>query len=415
VNRNIRALCVCFLLCTVSRTSAFEEGGPGVVCRRIADRIISRTLYSVVDGSSGQILEAENLRTVSASARLGSEYNDWAYFYGVMLSGMLRAGEILKEPAYTEYAVRNFGFTFDHLEYFRDQWEVLQVPRAPYYRVFRMNMLDDCGAMGAALQDVYRVRKDPRFLRMIRRIANYIGNVQLRLPDGTLSRPDPRFMTLWADDLYMSVPFLARMGAFSGERRYYDDAALQVVQFYGRLLNTPLSVLHHAWFSDTGERSVGLWGRANGWAIVATTELLAHLPVDHPKRDTVLRLYRLHLAGLASLQDSSGLWHQLLDRQDSYLETSCSAMFCYAAARGVNEGWIGRQYEDMCRRAWQGVVSRVRPDGQVEGICRGTEVGSDAEFYLNRPTPLNDPRGIGAVLLAGAEMVRLEPSKSLKQ
>jgi rhamnogalacturonyl hydrolase YesR len=118
-------------------------------------------------------------------------------------------------------------------------------------------------------------------------------------------------------------------------------------------------------------------------------------------------LFRRHVRGIAALQDSTGLWHQVLDQPDSYLETSCSAMFCYAMAKGIHRGWLGPEYARHCVRAWGGVATRVRPDGLVEGICRGTEVGFDLEYYRTRPTPLNDPRGLGAILLAGSEMQRL--------
>jgi len=64
------------------------------------------------------------------------------------------------------------------------------------------------------------------------------------------------------------------------------------------------------------------------------------LPENHPRRPAVLALYRDHVRGLAALQDGAGLWHQLLDRPDSYLETSASAMYVYSIARGINRGWI---------------------------------------------------------------------------
>jgi hypothetical protein len=63
-------------------------------------------------------------------------------------------------------------------------------------------------------------------------------------------------------------------------------------------------------------------------------ELLSVLPEDHPGRAAVLAQYRAHVAGLAAAQGGAGLWHQLLDRNDSYLETSASAMYVYAIARG---------------------------------------------------------------------------------
>jgi unsaturated rhamnogalacturonyl hydrolase len=383
----------------------FCQDDPLSVVDRISARIIAQTSYELVDTSSGRNVTALNPDEVSPSVRIVSDYNDWTYFMGVVLNGMMRAAEVTGNRTLHEYVVRNFDFIFGRLAYFQEQWEVLQVKRASYYRLFRMNMLDDCGAMGAALIDAYGKKRDDRYLRMIRKIANYITNVQLRLDDGTLSRPDPRYMTLWADDLYMSVPFLARMGRLTGERQYFNDAARQVKGFAMRLRDPGTGLLRHAWFSDTRDFSVASWGRANGWAIVAQVELLRLLPESHADRDTLLTILRSHLSALCRYQDRSGLWHQVLDKADSYLETSCSAMFCYGLAAAVNEGWIDSSYLAVAERAWKAIAPRVRPDGQIEGICRGTEVGFDFKYYYERPTPLNDTRGIGAVLLAGAELI----------
>lgn len=186
-----------------------------------------------------------------------------------------------------------------------------------------------------------------------------------------------------------------------------DFAARQVAGFTSRLTDPATGLLKHAWFSDTQSRSLAYWGRANGWAVMAQVELLKALPLNHPMRDSLLSILRRHLDALCRYQDSTGLWHQVLDKPDSYLETSCSAMFCYGLASGVNRGWIEPSYADAARKAWRGVCSRIRPDGQIEGICRGTGVGFDFQFYYERPTPLNDMRGVGAVLLAGTEMLAL--------
>jgi unsaturated rhamnogalacturonyl hydrolase len=406
--RSIRSLFIASLAAGSMCTFSLAQENVVAPLVRVADRIIQQTSYRFVDSATGRVLLPNQLVPVSPSVRIMSDYNDWTYFMGVVLSGMMSMSRATGDPRFQEYVIRDFDFIFDHVQYFQEQWEVMQVKRASYYRIFRMNMLDDCGAMGAALLEAYQEKRDDRYLRMIRKVANYITNVQLRLEDGTLSRPDPRYMTLWADDLYMSVPFLARMGALTGESRYFDDAAHQVTGFISRLRDPGTGLLKHAWFSDTKSASVGSWGRANGWAVMAQVELLRCLPMSHPIRDSLVHLLRWHLGALSRYQDSSGLWHQVLDHPDSYMETSCSAMFCYGMAYAVNSGWIDSSYHDLARRAWKAVAARVRADGQIEGICRGTEVGMDVQYYYARPTPLNDTRGIGAVLLAGAEMIRLE-------
>ena len=145
---------------------------------------------------------------------------------------------------------------------------------------------------------------------------------------------------MWLDDLYMSVPCLAQAGKLTGERRYYDDAAKQILQFADRMFVKDKGLFMHAWAQDMEHHPAFHWARANGWAIMAMAELLDVLPQDHPSRARILGIFKAHAAGLTAHQGHAGLWHQLLDRRESYEETSASAMFVFAITRGINRGWL---------------------------------------------------------------------------
>jgi rhamnogalacturonyl hydrolase YesR len=150
------------------------------------------------------------------------------------------------------------------------------------------------------------------------------------------------------------------------------------------------------------------WARANGWAIMAMTELLEVLPADHPDRTAILQLYQAHAAGLLAAQGHAGLWHQLLDRRESYEETSASAMFVFSIARGINRGWLDPlAFGPATSLGWNAVAKKVNDLGQVEGTCVGTGVGWDPMFYMYRPVHVLAAHGYGPVLLAGAEMTEL--------
>jgi rhamnogalacturonyl hydrolase YesR len=339
--------------------------------------------------------------------RLESPSNDWRYWNGVLNIAMARLGDQLGDSGYAEFPRKNIAFAFDNYGYFEkrylneDRWEY------PFAQFFIMKELDDCGAMGAATIGVFRHDPQERYRAYIGQSAAHMGTKQSRLEDGTLVRSFPQKRTLWVDDLYMSVSFLARMGEMTGEAKYFDDAAQQVVNFHKYLFDKRKGLMYHCWYSDVNRPGIAFWGRGNGWALLAQVDLLDRLPKGHVQRDTLLALLQQHILGVAQYQGGDGLWHQLLDKSDSYLETSCSAMFTYAVARAVNKGYIEPRYVSIARRGWDGVMSRIRPDGQVEGVCAGTGVGDDLVFYYHRPTPLNDAHGIGAVLLAGAEVISL--------
>jgi rhamnogalacturonyl hydrolase YesR len=141
---------------------------------------------------------------------------------------------------------------------------------------------------------------------------------------------------------------------------------------------------------------------------MAAVELLEVLPEDHPQRTRVIELLRAHAAGLIATQGHAGLWHQLLDRSESYEETSASAMFVFALARGINRGWLDRlAFGPPVSLGWNAVANKVNARGQVEGTCVGTGMGWDPMFYMYRPVHLLAAHGYGPVLLAGAEMIDL--------
>jgi rhamnogalacturonyl hydrolase YesR len=141
--------------------------------------------------------------------------------------------------------------------------------------------------------------------------------------------------------------------------------------------------------------------------IWAMSEALLHLPSDHPSRAKLRKIFREHVTSLAKYQNAGGLWPQVLDQPESYEETSCSAMFVLAMARGVRNGWIDKQYKENALRGWQAIEKKIEADGTVHGICRGTGIGEDLAFYFNRATFDHDPRGLGAVITAGIEVAKL--------
>ncbi|GAO31132.1 rhamnogalacturonides degradation protein RhiN [Geofilum rubicundum JCM 15548] len=98
----------------------------------------------------------------------------------------------------------------------------------------------------------------------------------------------------------------------------------------------------------------------------------------------------------------------MIDRNDSYLETSATAIYVYAIARAINRGYVdAKVYGPMTLLAWNAVASKVNDKGQVEGTCVGTGMGFDPAFYYYRPISVFAAHGYGPVLLAGSEMIEL--------
>jgi rhamnogalacturonyl hydrolase YesR len=377
------------------------------IIRMVADGVLKDATFQFVDQKSGKRFTSPKQAPGDAQLRPESAYNDWRYWNGVLNIAMIKLGGALNEPAYAEFARKNIAFGFDNYRYFENKYKNEGKWNYPFGQRFIMEELDDCGAMGASVIEVHRRDQQERYRTYIDQAANHLLTRQSRLEDGTLVRSFPHQWTLWADDLYMGLSFLSRMGEFTGDSRYFDDAVQQVINFHKYLFDEQKGLMHHCWYADVNRPGVAFWGRANGWALVAQVDLLDRLPQNHPQRDTLLALLRRHILGIAQCQSGEGLWHQLLDKADSYLETSCGAMFTYTIARAVNQGYHEPRYASIAQRGWEGVMSKIRSNGQVEGVCTGTGVSDDLVFYYRRPTPLNDVHGIGTILLAGAEVLQL--------
>jgi rhamnogalacturonyl hydrolase YesR len=378
------------------------------VLDRIRDYFVRSTPYAVIDTATGAPITdfSKPIRTAGIDTRPG-EFNDWPYSMGVVIAGMLHVSDVTGDPSFQAYALKDLDFIFDHIDYFRRQAKEFGPQPNGYRRLIEMRELDDCGAIGAALVKAYARKKDPRYRDAIGLVDEHITKRQKRLADGTLARPRPVPVALWIDDAYMSIPFLAQMGVLTGDRRYFDDAARQVFGMSQRLFDPGRQLYDHSWFEDAPNDARFFWGRGAGWMLMAMAELLSVMPADHPDRARVLEQFQRSVQGVAAMQSGTGMWHQLVDKPDSYLESSATAMYTFAIARGVNRGWISPAFAPLAQTGWRALEQRVRPDGRIEGICVGTTAAYDMVYYYNRPTDLGAMQGYGPALMAGAEVITM--------
>lgn len=327
-------------------------------------------------------------------------YAEWMYPSGTVLLSMLQLSAATGDTAYEQFVRRVCDFTAEHIPLFSHQYHEQHDFRGTDYRIFRRSMLDDTGAPVLPYIEVQPLARSAWIDSLVSWMAEYVSAGQVRLPDGTLCRYEHRPFTVWGDDLFMSVPFLVRLGRKTGEARFFDDASRQVLNFHRYLSDRGTGLYHHAYYHFAGRRSPVLWGRANGWIVWAHTEALKHLPKSHPTYAKIAGLFRQHLDAVIRVQGRSGLWHQILDDAGSFEETSCTAMFMIGMARGITLGILGEEYRLPLRKALTGLRSRIGSDGVVRDITRGTEVSDDPAYYRARERYPNDPRGLGAVITA---------------
>jgi unsaturated rhamnogalacturonyl hydrolase len=409
-----RLFTFCILLISISSVNPQNINIDEIVIRRIADYILEHADFRFTGVYNDQVYKYTKDIPPDLEVKLSSPFGEWHYTNGVLNMAMINLSLLLNETKYFDFAIEHIAFGMDNYKFFQKRFKH---DRPHYYypfgQLWTMKELDDCGAMGASMIDVYEKVKRNDYKEYIENTAKHITDRQDRLEDGTLVRKFPHKMTLWADDLYMSVPFLARMAIFSGDDIYFIDAIQQVFNFTKYLWNENKELYFHCFYSDLNRNGVAHWGRCNGWVMMAQVHLLNHLPVNHPEREKLIKILEKQILGIAKYQNGEGLWHQVLDKTDSYTESSCTAMFVYCIARAVNEGWIDDRYGSIAIRGWEGLrANKITLDGQVKDICVGTGIEDNLVFYYNRPARLNEKHGLGAIIDAGIEVMKL---KKLKQ
>ncbi len=342
-----------------------------------------------------------------------------SYEWGVTYMGMLAAGAATGDRRYTDYTIRRHQLLSRLTKtYLPGVAADREHAAAPVKSFLNPHALDDAGALCHSFLKAQVAGSPVDYAQMIAICGDFVTKKEYRLKDGTLARggPDgrggakmrPLPDTLWLDDMFMGVPTIAWMGKATGDGRYYDDAARQVLQFSRRMFDPQLGLYMHGYVEGMRDHPELHWARANGWAVMSMVEILEVLPRDHKDYPAVLAQLRAHIKGLARYQTKEGFWHQLIDRNDTYQETSATAIYAYAIARAVNRGYVDAQaYGPMANLAWNAVASKVLPNGQIEGICVGTGMAFDPAFYAFRPTSVKAAHGYGPALLAGAEIIAM--------
>jgi len=397
---------------------AMEASDVKAVLDRVFAYLERTTPAELIDKASGAPITDLAQANQNAVLKPG-DFRLTSYEWGVTYLGMLAAAQATGDARYQDYVTRRHTLLS---QLTRTYLPVVQADRAnsraPIKSFLNPHALDDAGALCHSFlkAQVAGVKVDYRQMTGI--CGDFVTKQEYRLKDGTLARGGPdgkggRKMrplpdTLWLDDMFMGVPTMAYLGKTTGDGKYYDDAVRQVQQFSKRMFNPKVGLYMHGYVEGMRDHPELRWARANGWAVMAMVEVLEVLPKTHKGYDAVLEQLRAHIRGLAAHQTRDGFWHQLIDRNDTYQETSATAIYAYAIARAVNRGYVDApMYGPMVNLAWNAVASKVKPNGEIEGICVGTGMAFDPAFYAYRPTSVKAAHGYGPALLAGAEVIEM--------
>ena len=251
----------------------------------------------------------------------------------------------------------------------------------------------DFSMFGSLPLELYMITKDKRYL-----------DLGLKYADAQWSKPDAQGLTdetrFWIDDMYMITIVQVQAFRATGDHKYLDRAATEMAAYLDKL-QQPNGLFFHA--PDVPF----FWGRGNGWFAVGMTELLRDLPRDHPHRSRIEHGYHTMLAALLRYQPPAGAWRQLIDRDDSWPETSGTGMFAFALISGVRTGRLDTAtYGAAARGAWIALAGYVDQNNNVTSVCEGTNKKNDLEYYLLRKRRTGDFHGQAPLLWTAAALLR---------
>ncbi len=331
-------------------------------------------------------------------------YGQWFYAMMVGMNGMHLAADKLHIPEFYSYFCDSMKIICNHRNYGKYDGAMFGWPSF-MSSAQRLETLDAIGTIGMNVAEYYLMSADVKAQYMLTVLAEAMLHNVPRYPDGTFYR----VKTMWTDDMYMCLPFLARMGAITGEKKYWQEIARQVNGFYDRMFMKEQKIFSHIYFPEEQVRNNVPWGRGNGWVLLALSEVLLLMPEEEEGRKHILEIFKEFSQGVLACRDrKEGMWHQVINNHDSYLETSGSAMFITALARGVQNGWISEDCKQDIVEAWKALTEKcIDSEGNVYGVCMGSGCNQEEKYYLSLGTIVNDDHGTGIVLGAGVEVINM--------
>jgi unsaturated rhamnogalacturonyl hydrolase len=342
----------------------------------------------------------------------------WNYELGTLLQGMDAVWFNIADPRYFNYiksSVDQFVGTDGSIATWKPE-----------------EFQQDNILLGRQLLLLYATTPNPRYAKAANLLYDNLMHMP-RTPSGGLWHKQRYPNQMWLDGLYMAEPFYAEYAATFHHPEAFADITHQFVLLDQHARDSKTGLLYHGWDESKQERwadkqtglSSQFWARAMGWHMMALVDTLAYYPSDNPGRKQLIALLERDAEAVARFQDKeSGLWYQVMDKskeKGNYLESSASSMFVYALARGVRQGYLPQHYLNNAARGYQGILSHfiqtASDDVSLTGTVKGAGLGGDPyrdgtyAYYVGEKVITNDPKGVGAFLLASAEMENSDSAK----
>lgn len=353
---------------------------------------------------STKMAESVMLRDVDYS-------NHWSYEPAVIFKGIELVWHKTGYKKYFDYIKRN-------LDYFIDNDGTIKKYSADSYNIDNINN-------GKLLFTLYKQSRDEKYKKAIELLRKQLLT-HPRTSEGAFWHKQVYPYQIWLDGLYMASPFYAEYIKEFGDESEFDDVTKQFLICEKHTKDTSTGLLYHAWDEKLTQpwcdKCTGLsknfWGRSMGWYVMALVDVLDYIPFNHKDRNRLIEILNEVLSSLLKVQDkSTGLWYQVLDqgnRKGNYLEASASCMILYAMSKGLRKGYLQSNYKEIIIKTFNGILDEfitITADGllnlnkncSVAGLGGKNNRDGSFEYYISEPIVTNDPKGVGAFILAAAE------------
>ncbi len=369
-------------------------------------------LFGVAAAQTKPISEQAAATAMTALWRESGYPAKWTYDHGLVLKGIERVWINTGDKQYFDFIKRSM----DH--FVADDGSIRTYSQDEYN-------IDNI-LPGRNLLFLYKATREEKYKKAAALLREQL-KTHPRTSEGGFWHKKIYPSQMWLDGLYMGEPFYAEYGVTFNEPAAFDDIAKQFILMERHSRDDKTGLLYHGWDESKQQRwanpqtgrSPNFWGRAMGWYAMALVDTLDYFPEKHKQRaELVAILNRLAQAVAKYQEPRSGLWYQVLDKgtaKGNYLESSAACMFVYALAKGVRDGHLPDSYMQVARNGYSGILREfVKTDshGQLnlEGTVNVGGLGGNPyrdgsyEYYLSEKVVTNDPKGIGALLLAATEM-----------
>lgn len=338
----------------------------------------------------------------------------WDYTQGIIANAMLQVYKETEDSAILQY-VQAFA------DYFIQPDGTIRVYKQSNYNI-------DHVTGGNFLYTLNELNPKPEYLQAVNLLREQL-RTQPRTSEGGFWHKKIYPHQMWLDGLYMGEPFYARYAVENGEPELFDDIALQFLTVDKHTIDRKTGLNYHGWDESREQQwadsltgcSPHFWSRSLGWYVMALTDVLDLMPEDHPQRHRLIAILQRVSKSLMRYRDrKTGMWYQMTvfpKRKGNYLESTSSAMFCYAFAKSARRGWLDARYLTYARQTFRGMtqtVLRENTDGTlsltqccaVAGLGGKPYRNGSYEYYISEPIRDDDPKGIGPLIMAALELNR---------